>query len=50
VTVASRKTKSTAVKNLLSGKTWYFRVRSYRTAGSTVSRSAWSSVKGVKVK
>jgi len=50
VTVASRKKKSTVVKNLQSGKTWYFRVRSYRKAGSTVSRSAWSPVKSVKVK
>ena len=38
------------IGSLKSGKTWYFRVRSYRKAGSTVSRSGWSPVKTVSIK
>ena len=50
VTIDSGKTRSTEIRNLKSGKTWYFRVRSYRKAGSTVSRSGWSPVKTVSIK
>ena len=50
VTIDSGKTKNTEIRNLKSGKPWYFRVRSYRKLESFVSRSGWSSVKTVSIK
>ncbi len=35
---------------LKSGKTYYFRVRAYKTVGDSIVYSAWSAVKGVKIK
>jgi hypothetical protein len=38
------------VKSLLKGKTYYVRVRAYKTVGKVNYYSAWSSVKSVTVK
>lgn len=37
-------------KKVTSGKTYYFRVKSYKKVGDTYIYSAWSDVKGVKIK
>ncbi len=36
--------------NLTSGKTYYFKVRAYKTAGDTTVYSNWSDVKSIKIK
>lgn len=41
----------TATKTgLTSGKTYYFKVRAYKTVGDTKIYSAWSTVKSIKIK
>ncbi len=54
VTVAKTGTTSTTIKKLKSGKTYYVRIRTYKTvkvSGKNVKLySAWSSVKNIKVK
>lgn len=42
-------TKAT-VSKLKSGKTYYFKVRTYKTTDSGYVYSSWSSVKGIKIK
>ncbi len=37
-------------KKVTSGKTYYFRVKSYKKVGDTYIYSAWSDAKGVKIK
>ncbi len=37
------------ISNLTRNRVWYFRIRTYRTSGSTTSCSAWSASKKVKV-
>lgn len=41
---------NTTIKNLKSGKTYYFKVRGYVKNGNTVVYSSWSAIKSVKVK
>lgn len=41
---------NTTIKNLSSGKTYYFKVRGYIKNNDTIVYSSWSSVKSVKVK
>ena len=50
VKVTKATTVMTTVKSLLKGKTYYVRVRAYKTVGKVNYYSAWSSVKSVKVK
>lgn len=50
VTVASNSTVSKTISSLTSNKTYYVRIRTYKTVGSTNYYSAWSSAKSAKVK
>ena len=50
VTVAGGSKTSRLVKKLASKKTYYVRVRAYKTVGGKKYYSAWSAVKKVKVK
>ena len=50
VTVKGKSTLSKNVGGLSGGKTYYVRVRSYKTVGSTRYYSAWSTKKSVKIK
>ena len=50
VKVTNAKTVMKTVKSLLKGKTYYVRVRAYKTVGKVNYYSAWSSVKSVTVK
>ena len=47
---ASTKDKSRLVKKLRSGKTYYVKVRTYKTVGKTRYYSAYSKYRKVKVK
>lgn len=47
---AKANTTSLTVTGLTSGKTYYFKVRTYKTTDSGYVYSAWSTVKSVKVK
>ena len=49
VNVTSVSTVSKAIGSLAKGKTYYVRIRTYKTAGSTKYFSAWSAVKSVKI-
>ena len=49
-TISSYKTTSTTLKNLSAKKTYYVRVRTYKTANGTKYYSGWSSYKRVKTK
>ena len=50
VTVTSASTVKKVVKSLTAGKTYYVRVRAYKTLSGTKIYSAWSAKKSVKVK
>ncbi|MCD8147073.1 MAG: 5'-nucleotidase C-terminal domain-containing protein [Clostridiales bacterium] len=50
VTVKGNKKLTTTLKNLKKGKTYYIRMRPYKTSGSVTSYAGWSKVKTVKVK
>ena len=50
VTVKSAKTKTTTVKKLTKGKTYYVRIRAYKTVNGKKFHSAWSAVKSAKIK
>lgn len=50
LTISSNKTDLYNVKKLASGKKYYFRVRTYKSVGSTNVFSAWSAAKSVKCK
>ena len=50
VTVSSKSTLSTTLKSLKKGKTYYIRIRSYKTVDGKKYYSEWSSTKSVKVK
>ena len=50
VSIAKNTTVSKEIGSLTKGKTWYVRIRTYRTVGSTKYWSAWSTTKSVKVK
>jgi hypothetical protein len=50
VKVTNANTVMKTVKSLLKGKTYYVRVRAYKTVGKVNYYSAWSSVKSVTVK
>ena len=50
VKVTSKNTLSKTVKNLKSGKTYYVKVRAYKTVNGVTSYSAWSNVKTKKTK
>ena len=50
VTVSKAATVKTTISKLTSGKTYYVRIRAYKTSGSTTVYGAYSSVKQIKVK
>ena len=50
VTISDPATVSKTISSLTSGKTYYVKVRAYKTVSSTKYYSPWSSVKSVKVK
>ncbi|MDD6528110.1 MAG: leucine-rich repeat protein [Oscillospiraceae bacterium] len=49
-TIKNNGTVSMTKTGLTTGKTYYFKVASYKTVSGKVVYSAWSSVKGVKIK
>jgi hypothetical protein len=49
VTVKKAATVSTTIKKLTKGKTYYVRIRAYKTVGSTKYYSAWSAKRTVKI-
>ena len=49
VSVTSAGTVAKAIASLTKGKTYYVRIRTYKTVGSTKYFSAWSPVKSVKI-
>ena len=49
VSINSASTVSKVIGGLTKGKTYYVRVRTYKTAGSTKYFSAWGAVKSVKI-
>lgn len=50
VTIKRRKKASKIIKNLTKGKTYYFRIRTYKKTGGIRLVSAWSKKKKVKIK
>ena len=50
VTIKKAATVKTVLKKLKTGKTYYVRVRAYKTVGGKKYYSAWSKAKGAKVK
>ena len=50
VSIAKARTVSTVIKSLAKGKTYYVRVRAYKTVNGKKYYSAWSKAKGAKVK
>ena len=50
VTIGKNSTVKKTVKKLKSGKTYYVRIRTYKTVSKTKYYSDWSKVKSVKVK
>ncbi|MCD8354442.1 MAG: fibronectin type III domain-containing protein, partial [Clostridiales bacterium] len=50
VKIKGNKNVTTTLKNLTKGKTYYIRMRPYKTSGSVTSYAGWSKVKTVKVK
>jgi hypothetical protein len=50
VTIKKASTLSTVIKKLTSKKTYYVRIRAYKTAGGTKYYSAWCTAKSVKIK
>ena len=50
IKIADPKTVSTVIKNLISGKTYYVRLRSYHVFNGMTYFGEWSNVKSCKVK
>lgn len=50
VTISKSKTTKTTMKKLKKGKTYYFRVRSYKVVSGKKEYSAWSTARAVIVK
>lgn len=50
VTVKSNKTTKTTIKKLTKGKTYYVRIRTFKTVNKKKVYSAWSAKKSIKVK
>ena len=50
VTVTSASTLKKVISSLTSGKTYYVRIRTYKTVSGTKYYSAWSAKKSIKVK
>ena len=50
VTATKYSTKTKTVKNLVKGKTYYVRIRTYKTVGGVKYFSTWSAARTVKVK
>jgi hypothetical protein len=50
VTIKKASTLSTVIKKLTRKKTYYVRIRAYKTAGGTKYYSAWCTAKSVKIK
>lgn len=50
ITVKQAKTVKATLKSLKAGKTYYVRVRTYKTVGKKTYYSAWSGKKSIKVK
>ena len=49
VSITSASTVSKVIGSLTKGKTYYVRIRTYKTVGSTKYFSGWSAVKSVKI-
>ena len=49
VNIAKVGTISKVIGSLTKGKTYYVRIRTYKTVGSTKYYSAWSAKKSVKI-
>ena len=49
VSINSASTVSKVIGSLAKGKTYYVRIRTFKTVGSTKYFSAWSAVKSVKI-
>lgn len=49
-TISKGSSTKTTIKKLTKGKTYYFKVRAYKTVDGNKVYGAWSSVKSVKVK
>ena len=49
VTVTGASTVSKVIGNLTKGKTYYVRIRTYKTVGSAKYWSVWSAAKSVKI-
>ena len=49
VSINSASTVSKVIGSLTKGKTYYLRIRTFKTVGSTKYFSAWSAVKSVKI-
>ena len=49
VTITSASTVSKVIASLTKGKTYYIRIRTYKTVGSAKYWSEWSAVKSVKI-
>lgn len=50
VKIGKAATVSRTIKNLKKGKTYYFRIRSYKNTADGVCYSAWTTKKSVKIK
>lgn len=48
-TITGKSTVSTVISGLIKGKTYYVRIRSYRTVNGIKYYSSWSSVKSTKI-
>ena len=49
VTITSASTVSKVIGSLTKGKTYYVRIRTYKTVGSSKYWSVWSSARSVKI-
>ncbi len=49
VTITKNATLTTTVSSLTKGKTYYTRIRAYKTVGSTKYYSNWSASRSVKI-
>ncbi len=47
--MSSASTVSKTISSLTKGKTYYVRIRTYKTVSGTKYYSAWSSTKSVKI-
>lgn len=50
ITISGYKNSSKTIKNLTKNKTYYVRIRTYKTVGGVKYFSNWSSIKAIKIK